>query len=490
MPEVLTPDVKADYYSLKDWQKGYDSQPNEYDYQIEDIEGQIPQDLNGTLYRNGPGLLDIHGVPIAHPFDGDGMIAAFSFKKGTCHFRNRFVKTRAYLEEQQAGEMLYRGVFGTQKPGGIFTNMFDIKLKNIANTNVIQLGDRLLALWEAAEPHALSPDSLDTIGLDYLEGVLSEGDAFSAHPRLDPASKFNHNKPSYVNFGIKVGPVSVITIYEFDLSGALIQQYSYNLDGFCFIHDFVITPDYCIFFQNPVNYNPLPFFFGLKGAAECLDFDKSKPTKIIVIPRNAPHKDVKVIEADAGFIFHHVNAYEQDQEIIVDSIAYEALTVISPEAGYKEVDFRTLSPGQLWRFRLNLQEQTIEKQQIDTRTTEFPVVNPERVGRKHRYVFISTAHDANENGPLQAQMKLDHETGQQQIFSFAPKGFAGEPIFVPRKDPQSEDDGWVLNLIYDAQHHRSNLIIFDGKDISQPVAKLHLKHHIPYGLHGNWVGAR
>jgi pimeloyl-ACP methyl ester carboxylesterase len=63
-------------YSPEDWQKGYISQPIEDNYWIEDIEGEIPPDLTGTLFRNGPGLFEIAGTPIKHPFDGDGMIAA------------------------------------------------------------------------------------------------------------------------------------------------------------------------------------------------------------------------------------------------------------------------------------------------------------------------------------------------------------------------------------------------------------------------------
>ena len=40
----------------------------EHDYWIPeaDIEGQIPADLQGTLFRNGPGLLEIYGKRLAH----------------------------------------------------------------------------------------------------------------------------------------------------------------------------------------------------------------------------------------------------------------------------------------------------------------------------------------------------------------------------------------------------------------------------------------
>ncbi len=43
-------------YTMDDWRSGYRSQPQEFDYWIEDIDGEIPAALEGTLFRNGPGL--------------------------------------------------------------------------------------------------------------------------------------------------------------------------------------------------------------------------------------------------------------------------------------------------------------------------------------------------------------------------------------------------------------------------------------------------
>jgi len=129
--------VPLNSYDRQDWQKGYESVTQELDYWVEDIEGEIPPELNGTLFRNGPGLLDIEGHRIHHPFDGDGMISAIAFSNGRAYFRNRFIRTTAYVEEQKAQKILYRGVFGTQKSGGWLANAFDLRLKNIANTNAI-----------------------------------------------------------------------------------------------------------------------------------------------------------------------------------------------------------------------------------------------------------------------------------------------------------------------------------------------------------------
>lgn len=488
MVTISQPSTTEKSYSQEDWKQGYESQKGEYSYWIDRVEGQIPPDLEGTLFRNGPGALDVHGTPVRHPFDGDGMITAIAFKEGKAYFQNRFVKTKEFLEEQKAGKMLYRGVFGSQKPGGLFNNIFDIKLKNIANTNVIYWGNKLLALWEAAQPYRLDPYTLETLGLDNLDGALKNGEAFSAHPWVDPHCEMDNGDPCLVNFAIAPGPQTKINIFEMSPSGKVLRRHSHKVKGFAFIHDFAITPNYCIFFQNPVSYNPFPFLLGLKGAGECLEFRKDQPTSIIVIPRKAPYQNVQVFEAQAGFIFHHVNAFEKDdQTLCIDSVCYGELSQINPKGSYKDVDFSSIAPGQIWRFQVNLKEQKVDKEMIDPWCVEFPVIHPEKVGRDYRYLYIGATHNPEINAPLQGLLKLDLLTKERQFYSFAPKGFSGEPIFVPKPNAQKEDEGYVLVLSYNSASHSSDLAIFDAQNINQgAIATLKLNQHIPYGLHGSW----
>ncbi|MBR8832344.1 MAG: Apocarotenoid-15,15'-oxygenase [Chroococcopsis gigantea SAG 12.99] len=470
-------------YDRLDWQGGYLSQPNEYNYSVENIEGEIPPELEGTLFRNGPGLLDIGGVSIRHPFDGDGMVSAITFQGGRVHYQNRFVGTEGYLQEKAEGKAMYRGVFGTQKPGGWLSNIFDTKLKNIANTNIIYWGGKLLALWEAASPYRLNPATLETIGLDDLDGILDTNEAFSAHPRIDP------DPLTLVNFALKPGLSTKINLYEIDPSGKLTRRHSHTVPGFSFIHDFAITPNYAIFFQNPVSFNPFPFLLGLRGAGECVQYQPGQPTKIILIGRDGSRDSMKILETPSGFVFHHANAFETpDGKIVIDSVCYENLPQVEPEIDYKDVDFDKLSPGQLWRFRVDLTASKVERELLEGRCCEFPTLNPEKVGRDYRYLYIGAAHDQTGNAPLQAVLKIDLETGSRQLHSFAPKGYISEPLFVPRAGSHDEDDGWVLLLVYDAKYHRSDVVILDAKNIEgKPVAIVHLDHHIPYGLHGSWT---
>ncbi len=476
-------------YDLAQWKQGYRSQKQEYNYEITNIEGEIPEDLVGTLFRNGPGLLDLGGESVRHPFDGDGMISRITFQKGKAHFTNRFVRTEAYLAEKVADKFLYRGVFGTQKAGGWMSNAFDLKLKNIANTQVVYWGRKLLALWEAAEPHRLDPQTLDTVGIEYLDNTLKPGDPFAAHPRFDPTNG------RMVNFGLKTGKfdktglLTTITIYELDVDGDVVEQYSHTVSGFAFIHDFAITPNYCIFFQNPVGFNPLPFLFGLKGAGECVKFQAENPTKILIIPRNShSREEVQILETKSGFVFHHANAFEQDGKITIDSICYASFPEVEPDKDFRDMDFSTLDPGQLWRFELDLLTQKVTSKLIQPRCCEFPTIDPTKVGYPYRYVYMGAAQTPTGNAPLQSILKLDLLTGTEQIWTAAPTGYVNEPVFVPRPEATQEDDGWLLVMTYDGKRDRSAVVVLDAADLTKgAIASLHLTHHIPYGLHGTWT---
>jgi all-trans-8'-apo-beta-carotenal 15,15'-oxygenase len=462
------------------WSGGYRSQKNEYAYQINNVSGDIPRDLVGTLFRNIPAMLDIDGVSVRHPFDGDGMICSVGFRDGQAFFQNRYVQTAGYVAEQAANRFLYRGVFGTAKAGGWLANAFDLRLKNIANTNVVYWGGKLLALWEAAEPHRLVPETLETVGLDYLDGVLSPGAAFSAHPRIDP-------KGTMVNFGLKTGLSTTIQIYEFDRSGKIESTYNHVVPGFAFIHDFAITPNYCIFFQNPVGFNPLPFLFGQKGPGECIKFNAEQPTKIIVIPRHRDRGEaVRVFETKSGFVFHHANAFETERGLSIDSICYASFPEVEPNQDFREMNFDQLDPGLLWRFGLDFKTGEVTRKIVFDRCCEFPTINPEKVGQDHRYLYMGTAAAKTGNAPLQEISKVDLKDSSTTTWSAAPNGFVSEPLFIAKPQAMAEDDGWLISFVYEADQHTTDVVILEARDLAV-VAKLHLPHHLPYGLHGSWT---
>jgi len=90
----------------------------------------------------------------------------------------------AFVEEQLAGKMLYRGAFSVGNPtGGWLYNPFDFDIKKVANTGVVHWAGRLLALYERDMPHEISTPDLHTKGLTDCDGAI-DAPFFAAHYRI------------------------------------------------------------------------------------------------------------------------------------------------------------------------------------------------------------------------------------------------------------------------------------------------------------------
>ena len=483
----------APAYDRADWASAFRNVGVELDgVELTAARGAIPPELVGSLYRNGPGRLERGGQWVHHPFDGDGMITALRFGGGKAELRNRFVRTEGWLAEEQAGKVLYRGVFGSQKPGGPLANAFDLRLKNIANTHVVRLGDQLLALWEAAEPHALDPQTLETRGLSRLDGLLKPGEAFSAHPRFDPG---HHGEPRMTTFGVKAGPRSTIRLMEFATegpqAGQLLADSRHSFKGFAFLHDFAITPNWAVFLQNAVAFNPTGFVLGQKGAAQCLSSKPGEAGQFWLIPRaggSQAGRQPLQIPAPEGFVFHHLNAFEDAAaaELVVDSIFYPDFPTIAPGVDFRAVDFDTIPAGQLMRCRIDLATGTARSELLEPRTCEFAMVNPAKVGLEARFAWMAVTEAEQGNAPLQAIEKLDLISGERKLWSASPRGFVSEPVMVPRPGAGTEDDGWVLCLVWNGARCASDLVILDAASLAE-LAVLELPLAVPHGLHGSWA---
>ena len=498
-PSPVSP--QAGDYDRADWASGFRNVGVELsDVTLAASRGTIPSELQGTLYRNGPGRLERGGQWVHHPFDGDGMITALRFEDGAVRLSNRFIRTEGWLAEEQAGRFTYRGVFGTQKPGGPLANAFDLRLKNIANTHVVRLGDDLLALWEASSPHALDPDSLETKGLTLLDGVLKPGEAFSAHPRFDPG---HHGQERMVTFGVKTGPRSTLRLMEFAVkddpaagvkAGQLLSERRDSFKGFAFLHDFAITPNWAVFLQNAIDFNPLPYLLGRKGAAQCLASKPGGQAQFWLIPRDSgafAGEEPRIIPAPEGFVFHHLNAWEERDELVLTSIFYADFPSIGPDTDFRSIDFDLIPEGLIERCTIDLTSGTVRTERLSERCCEFAMVNPSREGLASRYGWMAVAERETGNDPLQALKKLDLVTGDRQVWSAAPRGFVSEPVMVPRPaaagaPAPAEDDGWVLCVVWNGARCASDLVILDAASMAE-VAVLELPLAIPYGLHGSFV---
>ena len=142
--------------------------------------GEIPRDLQGMYLRNSS---NPRFPPTGryHWFDGDGMLQCLAVEDGKASFRNRWVRTKAFNAETEAGKSLWRGV--TERPD--FTNPRGA-FKDSANTDIVYHAGKLLALWWlGGEPYVIRLPDLETCGNETFGGTQR---TFSAHPmsEVDP----------------------------------------------------------------------------------------------------------------------------------------------------------------------------------------------------------------------------------------------------------------------------------------------------------------
>jgi all-trans-8'-apo-beta-carotenal 15,15'-oxygenase len=459
------------------WSAGFRSLAEEHSYRLDDIEGDVPAGLRGTLFRNGSGRNALGGKWFAHWFDGDGMILAIRFDDQGIHFQNRYVETRNYRDETRAGRILYRG-FGKMVPGGLLANAFR-PLANVSNTSVVMEYGRLLSLWEGGPPMALDPASLRTLGMETFNGSVG---AFSAHPKVDPETG------DLFNFGIDYSARSTLTPYRLS-KGIVTRLAAIDLPYPVMNHDFVLTRNHLVFCLGPIVVaSPLKVLLGLRSFDGALRWDTGRPTLIVLVPRHGGGKP-RIVETEPFFQFHFANGFEEDGELTMDLARYpDYLTIGQALRTFWQSDWPSQGMACLTRLRLDLATGEVASRTYDTGlANEFPTINPKRTGHRHRYAYILCNPADRLHGLQQQIAKVDLEGGAVRRHDFGPDRYPGEPLFIAIGE-DGEDDGVIVTIVFDAARQRSELVCLDARDpTAAPIFVARLKHHVPFGLHGTFT---
>ncbi len=444
------------------------------------LTGNIPPGLRGTLYRNGPGRLSRGGQTMGHWFDGDGAILAVHFRDNGAEGVYRYVQTSAYQAETEADALIFAN-YGMTAPGPVWNNWIK-DLKNAANTSVLALPDRLLALWEGGKPHALDLNTLETIGLDSLDRLKGQ-DTFTAHPKVDPQTG------EIFNFGVVAGINATLNLYRSDRTGKITQRNSFNLEGLPVMHDFVMAGPYLIFFVPPVRVNLVPAGLGIASFSDAIAWKPELGTQILIFDRNSLSLVSRSV-TDPFYQWHFTNAYldESGAEIIVELVRFQDFQT---NQNLKEVPTGTITTpakGTLWQINLDPKTAKVIKQErLLDRKCEFPVVVSEATSQPWRYTYLSTYQDDSD---LTAELfnaiaRFDRQTGNLSIADLGDNFYPSETI--PVRDAIDLQKIWLLTVVYDASSHTSQIWIYNSENLeSEPVCKLKLPEVVTHGFHGTW----
>jgi all-trans-8'-apo-beta-carotenal 15,15'-oxygenase len=453
------------------------------------VNGELPATVDGLLFRNGPGRFERGGRRYLHPFDGDGHVTKLDIRNGQVRYTNRFVRTREYLDEERTGRMRHRA-FGTNLPGGVFGNFFQMRFKNAANTSVRWHAGRLLALWEGGPPHRLHPESLATLGEEDFGGRLENPFGgmsrrlapllpFSAHPHIDDASGELHN------FGLVSGSPNRLMLYRIGPDGVMDPPREHGLARFSFVHDFAVTNRWLCFLLPYADFDVPKAVFGLKTAVGSLRIATERPMQVLLLPREPGAERPVIMEGPPGFVFHVAQAFEDDGRLVLDVIRYG----MYPDFDEFEDLFRQPPDGAMPRLeRLVLDparrrcERTSLGGDVNRHGFELPIAAPAPLGAWRRILYGVGAPPARRSPYLTSIQRLDTESGALIARDFG-LDLTGEPMLVPG---HGDDEGWLLSLVFRADQGRTDLVVLRAADLSiQATAPL--PHPVPIGFHGCWV---
>ena len=437
------------------------------------VKGRLPRDLRGTFYRNGPGRFELGGERYHHWFDGDGYAQAWSVGDGTVSHRGRFVETQRYRDESAAGQFLYPA-FGTQvarRP------VRDNDTMNAANTNLLPYDGRLYALWEGGSATELDPATLATRGITTWSDEL-RAMPFSAHPKLEPQG-------GMWNFGTLPG-ANRLALYQIGAQGQVLRTGLVPVPQLVLVHDFVVSGKHLIFVVPPYDLHKDPGLSLAERHQWAGSGNGARPARVIVVAKDTLELR-QVFELPPQMVFHFGNAWEDGDCTRFDMVLHE---------GDALAEVSTVMAGQRTAPRSRTVQVTLDYASGQARvnrlfgTSEFPRVMPQVAMARHRKLALLGSSGAAPGLRLDSVNLVDTDSGKVDGHAFGANWQVEEHVLVPRRNPRSETDGYLVGVAQDLRAGVTVMTVFDAAGVKDgPVALARLPYRAPHCFHGNFLTA-
>ncbi|XP_076472505.1 retinal Mueller cells isomerohydrolase-like [Babylonia areolata] len=499
-----------------------------------DIVGQIPEWLEGSLYRSGPGIFKIGDNVMKHLFDGFCVLHRFHVTRGgkKVTYTSRVLDTDTYVKSVKANRLV-ASQFGTyQAPDpckGILGRLMTFfkpkdpeELTDNVAVNIVPHGDRLYALTETPWLVHVHPETLLKEGRENLTDRIAVHMS-TAHPHFDPEGNMYNlgtalNPPHNYNI-VRIPPPladspDAQAVAGAELLASLTSRWKFSIG---YNHSFGMSRDHFVILEQPITMGSFKFLTrDWRKAATYENFKKHPKEELVFrVIRRSDNREVSAkYRAEAAFTFHFVNCFEDQSQLVVDFTGYRDLDVIDElylrnldREGYARstAHFRRyvlpLSVDQV-EDGVNLVTLTYTKATAVKRrdgtifltpdyiieggvVMELPRINYKKVNaQKYRYVYGTRIFADNPK-----LVKLDLE--EKKEYSWVPEDgwFTGEPVFVASPGATREDQGVVLSPVLATREGlRSFLVILDAasfRELARAVAPQGVR--MPVTFHGSYV---
>jgi carotenoid cleavage dioxygenase-like enzyme len=215
-------------------------------------------------------------------------------------------------------------------------------------------------------------------------------------------------------------------------------------------------------------------------------------TNFIIVDRKTGRLVKTIKDSNAFFAFHHVNAYEENDKIILDVITYPNAQIISniaahPSSNVEDTDRRenqTLSQTKLMRYILSVTNAMVQPVTLLETSIEFPRINEHYNAKSYRYVYAVDPRPLDQARDLRPLYKIDLITREKMLWQESGL-IPGEPVFIPSPRAVAEDDGVIVSILLNENKQEAFLVILDAKNFKE-IGRIYAPYPIPTGLHGQF----
>jgi len=456
-----------------------------------EVEGTIPQDLNGAFYRVGGEWFYPPKYPDDIPLSTDGYISMFRINNGVVDFRGRWVKTPRFLNNLKARKQLYgkyRNPYTHDQSVQDFEKPY---LGTVANTAPLAHGGKLFAMKEDAHPIEIDPMTLETIGAWDFDGQYT-AQTFSAHPKIDPVSG------DLICYGYEATGMCTDDVWAYIISadGQVKNEIRFKVPYVSAIHDIVITQEHIIF---PV-FGFVTGLDKLEAGELHWNWDPGMPTYYGIVSREGNGSDARWFRGPSSVVMHTINGRTEGSKVIIEApISDGNFFPFIPS-----VDGSPFNPIQAQHFIRRL---TFDLASSDNSFTE-EILDPtdivDLVKVDHRFLSLpynyiySTMHDPSqpfdeERGGSGARAvnsfcRYDLSTGEWRKYFAGDTHNLQEVSFIPRSPDAPEGDGYLIGTASNYAEMRTELLILDAQEMEE-LARVSLPFRMTPQVHGAWYDA-
>jgi beta,beta-carotene 9',10'-dioxygenase len=453
---------------------GFDSLEEETHIDGLPVTGELPRWLQGSLIRTGPAKWEVGARSMNHWFDGLAMLHRFSFADGDVSYANRFLESRAYRAAKAKGEISY-SEFATDPCRSLYqrvTAMFSPKLTDNANVNLTKLGERFIAMTETPIPVEFDSETLGAAGAAYdVPGHLT-----TAHPHMDRGTK------GMLNYAAKLGPRTSYRFFLLPPQAAKPRVIATKaVKEPAYMHSFGLTERWLVLAEFPFVVNPPRLAFSGRPYIENYRWKPEHGTRFHLFDRSTG-ESVGPFETDARFGFHHVNSYEDGDDVVVDICTFGDAGIVEDLYLDRLRAGKPLAQPSLERFRISRGKRSVEAERLIEDQMELPRINYGRCNeRPYRYAWGVGSVGAW----IDRIVKADVVDRRSTIW-VEEDCYPGEPVFVAAPDAEDEDGGVLLSVVFDGRSGNSFLLVLDAASLDE-LARAEVPHHIPFGFHGQFA---